>query len=342
MRAIVYTRYGPPEVLRMVEVAVPEPRAHEVLVKIHATSVTAADCIMRRGVPAWGRLILGLRKPRRRFRILGSEYSGEVLAVGANVSRFAPGDAVYGFSGFSAAAYAEYKCVPEDASIALKPGNLSFKQAAVAVDGATSAWFFLRDLGNVQPGQRVLIIGASGSLGSYAVQLARYLGAEVAGVCSGANAELVRSLGAQRVIDYAREDFTVDREHYDCIFDAVGKSSFARCRSALKPEGIYLPTVGLHNSVLARWTRLRGGKRVLAGMSIHKQEQLDLLRPLFEAGELEVVIDREYPLEQIAAAHAYVDTGRKRGNVVITVARPATAEQELASAMLDSAQALQS
>ena len=250
MKAIVYERYGPPEVLQPQEVEKPAPKDNEVLIKVYTTTATAAEGMMRSGKPYWGRIILGLVKPSKKYRILGLELAGEIEAVGKDVSRFKPGDQVYGFRGFGTGALAEYKCMAEKESLALKPANLTYEEAAAVVDGATTALFFLRDKANIQRGQKVLIIGASGSIGTYAVQLASYFGAEVTGVCSTTNLELVKSLGADRVIDYTQEDFTQSSETYDIIFDTVGKSSFSRCKGSLKKNGCYLPTVGLFNYVL--------------------------------------------------------------------------------------------
>lgn len=317
MKAIVYTRYGPPDVLQLKEVAKPLPKDDQVLIKVHATSVTAADCLVRKCEPAWGKLILGLRGPRR--KIIGTELAGEIEAVGQDVKRFRQGDQVYGFTSFRLAAYAEYTCMPEKGSLGIKPTNLTYEQAAAAVDGGTTALFFLRDKGKIQPGEKVLINGASGSIGMYAVQLAKYFGAEVTGVCSGKNAELVKSLGADHVIDYTQEDFTQNKDAYDIIFDTVGKSSFARCKGALKENGRYLPTTGLNNNVLHLWTAVFGSKKVVSGMSIQKSDALVFLKDLIEAGKLQIIIDRTYPLEQIAEAHRYVETGHKRGNVIINI-----------------------
>ncbi|MAT99266.1 MAG: NAD(P)-dependent alcohol dehydrogenase [Anaerolineaceae bacterium] len=320
MNAIVYEQYGPPDVLQLKEVAKPTPKNNELLIKVHATTVTAADGLMRRGEPRWGRLILGLRTPRKRFQIPGIELAGEIEAVGKDVNRFKPGDPVFGFTGFGAGAHAEYTCMPEKGSLALKPANISYEEAAAAVDGASTAYFFLKEKANMQSGQKVLIIGASGSIGTYAVQLAKHFGAEVTGVCSTRNIELVKSLGADKVIDYTQEDFSQSGETYDIIFDTVTKSSFSRCKDSLKPNGCYLPTTGLINSFLARWTSLTDGKQVISGMSIEKNEALAFLKGLIEAEQLKIIIDRRYPLAQIAEAHRYVDKGHKRGNVIITVA----------------------
>jgi NADPH2:quinone reductase len=268
-------------------------------------------------------MITGLRKPAKKFQILGTELAGQIEAVGKDVRRFQKGDQVYGFRGFGTGTYAEYKCMSEKGSLAVKPVNLSYEEAAAVVDGATTALFFLREKGNLQSGQKILIHGASGSIGTYAIQLARYFGAEVTGVCSTVNMELVKSLGADKVIDYIREDFTKNGETYDIIFDTVGKSSFSRCKDSLKKNGRYLVTNGamIKNYLLTLWTTLMGGKRLIYAMSIEKAEALTFLKGLIEAGQLKPVIDRRYPWERIAEAHAYVEGGHKKGNVVITVER---------------------
>jgi NADPH:quinone reductase-like Zn-dependent oxidoreductase len=277
---------------------------------------------MRSGESVMGRIILGLRKPRRKFRILGTELAGEIESVGKDVKRFRPGDQVYGFRGFGTGTYAEYKCMSENGSLAIKPANLTCEEATAVVDGASTALFFLRDKGNIQSGQKVLIIGASGCIGSFAVQLARHFGAEVTGVCSTTHIELVKSLGADRVIDYTQEDFTQNGETYDLIFDTAGKSSFSRCKRSLKKNGRYLLTTGnmLANYVRTLWTSMIGSQKFVFGLSIEKTEALIFLKELIEAGKIKPVIDRCYPLEQIAEAHRYVEKGHKKGNVVITVA----------------------
>ncbi|MEV0029993.1 NAD(P)-dependent alcohol dehydrogenase [Nocardia sp. NPDC050793] len=319
MRAIVHERFGAPDVLSLREVEQPVPGRGDVLIKVHATTVTAAEILMRRGRPLWGRVILGPIRPRRRLRIPGLELAGEIVAVGADVARFVPGDQVFGFTGFGVGACAEYKCMPESASLELKPANTSYRQAAAAVDGATTALYFLRDIARVRAGQHVLINGASGSIGTYAVQLAKYFGAEVTAVCSARNTELVTSLGADHAIDYTAEDFTTRRNAYDVIFDAVTASSFRRCRGALTPRGCYVPTTRLRNWPIAGWTALRGGRRVRPGMSIDKRAALASIKELIEGEQLRIVIDRDYRLDQIVEAHRYVETGRKRGNVTISV-----------------------
>ncbi|CAG0926961.1 alcohol dehydrogenase [Thermoflexales bacterium] len=321
MKAIICTEYGPPEVLQLAEVEKPAPQDNQVLIKIHATTVAAAEVMERRGASVVGRIILGFRKPRKRFRILGLELAGEIEAVGRAVQRFRPGDQVYGFTGFRLGAYAEYTCLPEKGSLALKPVNLTYEEAAAVADGASTALYFLREKAHLQRGQKVLIYGASGSIGTFAVQLAKYFGADVTGVCSTTHVELVKSLGADRMVDYTREDFTKSGERYDIIFDTVGKSSFSRCKDSLTKNGCYLVTNGtlLTNFARTLWSSLIGGKRFVFGLSIEKTEALVFLKELIEVGQIKPVIDRCYPLEQIVEAHRYVDTGHKQGNVVITV-----------------------
>jgi NADPH:quinone reductase-like Zn-dependent oxidoreductase len=324
MKAIVYTQYGPADVLHLQEVEKPTPKDNEVLIKVHATSVTAGDCNARGFTfvpPGFGfiaHLAFGPRKPRQ--PILGVELSGEIVEAGKAVRRFKQGDAVFGVS-LKFGAYAEYICMPENARLVLKPANLTWEEAASIPFGATTALYFLRDMAKLQPGQKILIIGASGCTGVYAVQLARYYGAEVTGVCSTRNLEMVRTLGADHVIDYTREDFTQNGQMYDVIFDMVPrKFSFARYQSSLKPKGLYLAGAGgLEAFAQMAWTALRGGKKVIAGVAPDRAEDLVFLKELLEAGKLKPVIDRRYPLEQTAEAHRYTDTGHKRGSVVITV-----------------------
>lgn len=321
MRAVVHRRFGPPEVLELTERPVPTPKPNQVRIRIRATTVTAAEAAMRRGEPLWGRALIGFTRPRRRFRTLGNELAGVIDAVGRDVTRFREGDEVYGFAGFDIGANADYLCLRETASLAPKPARLGFGDAAAAVDGSTTALFFLRDKGKLRAGQRVLIVGASGSIGTFAVQLAKHLGAHVTGVCSARNLDLVRSLGADAAIDYGQTDWATTGERYDVVFDTVGQSSFTHARPALTDRGVFLPTVITVRSVLEGLvTPLFGGRRLVGGMSVEKNDALRYVRELLDDGTLRVVVDRRFPLEDIVEAHRLVDTGHKRGNVVVDVA----------------------
>jgi NADPH:quinone reductase-like Zn-dependent oxidoreductase len=320
VRAAVYSRYGPPEGVRVAAVPKPAPGPDELLIKVHATTVNRTDCGFRQADVVLVRLFIGLTRPRR--TILGSEFAGEVEAVGEQVRSFSKGDAVFGLSGNRLGAHAEYLCVPESGSVAQKPANASYEQAAASCDGAMLALRALRRAG-LQSGQQILVNGASGSIGTAAVQLARHFGAQVTAVCGPGNVDLVRSLGADRVIDYTREDFTKDGRRYDIVFDAVGKSSFRRCRRLLTRHGVFLFTdLGFlwHVPALALLTRFIGTRRVILPVARHDQRDVRFLKELIEDGAFTAVIDRRYPLEAIVDAHRYVDTGQKTGNVVIAVA----------------------
>jgi NADPH:quinone reductase-like Zn-dependent oxidoreductase len=320
MKALVYKKYGSPKVFEPTDVEKPTPEANEVLIKVYATTVTTADCMMRRGDTVLSRILLGLSSPSKKYQILGTEFSGTVEAIGSKVKKFSPGDEVYAFRGFGTGCYAQYKCMNENGSLALKPSNMGFPESASLVDGATTALFFLKEKANIQKWQKVLINGASGSIGTFAVQLAKYFGADVTGVCSTKNIELVKSLGADKVVDYTKEDFAETGDTYDIIFDTVGKSSFAHCSKALKSKGKYISTVMNFKLILQSiLTNLGNKKKVIFAMSLNKTEALNFIRTLSEAGKLKTIIDRQYPLEELAAAHEYVEKGHKQGNVVITV-----------------------
>jgi NADPH:quinone reductase-like Zn-dependent oxidoreductase len=320
MKAIICTRYGPPEVLQLKEVEKPAPKDTEVLIKVHAATVASGDCWIRSSTyAAWfwlpARIMFGITKPRKKTP--GNELAGEIEAVGKDVKLFKKGDQVYGanrklsFGG----ANAEYACFLED-EIAIKPADITYEEAATVPIGGLTALHILRK-GNIRSGQKVLIYGASGCVGTYAVQLARHFGAEVTGVCSTANLELVRSLGADKVIDYTKVDFTKNGETYDIIFDTVRKTSFSRCKNSIKKNGLYL-TVDWP-LFQALWTSMIGSRKVIFGTPPIRAENLIFIKELIEAGKLKAVIDRRYPLEQIVEAHRYVDKGHKKGNVVITV-----------------------
>jgi NADPH:quinone reductase-like Zn-dependent oxidoreductase len=322
MKAVVYERYGPPEVLQLNEVEKPTPQDNEVLIKIFATTVTSGDWRVRSLITPLGfglitRLVLGISKPKQ--PILGSELAGVVESVGKAVSKFKVGDAVFAFSDFAMGCYAEYKCMPQDGAVALKPPNLSFDEAtALSFGGSTALSFFRR--GGLQRGQSVLINGASGGVGTAAVQLAKHFGAEVTGVCSAANAELVRALGASHVIDYTKQDFTQNGVTYDVIMDTVGTAPFSRCKLSLKPGGRLLMVLGdLPQMLQIPWVSLTTNQKIIAGPASASAADLRFLAELAAAGEFKPAIDRRFTFEQMVQAHRYVDTGRKRGNVVITL-----------------------
>ena len=325
MKAMVLTKFGPPDVLQLQEVAKPTPKDHEVLIRIYATTVTAGDCELRSlKVPLAFRLPLriyvGLIRPRP--MILGQELAGEIEAVGKDVKRFRKGDQVFGWSGLRLGAYAEYTCLPEDGVLAIKPSTISYEEAAALAVGGLDAVYFLRK-GHIQRGHKVLITGAGGSIGTFAVQLAKYFGAEVTAVDSTGKLDMLRSIGADQVIDYTQADFTKSGETYDVIFDVVGKSSFTRSVRSLTHNGRYLlGNSRLSQRVRGQWTSRRSSKQVIpwkARTASEYTEDFKFLTELIEAGKIQSVIDRCSPLEQTAQAHRYVDTGQKKGNVVITV-----------------------
>lgn len=318
MKAVVYERYGSPEVLQLKEVEKPTPKANEVLIRIYATSVTSGDVRMRKADPWFVRLMLGLTRPK--IATLGVILAGEVEAAGKAVTLFKEGDQVYGSTFMSFGAYAEYKCLPEDGILAIKPSSLTYKEAAAIPFGGTTALHFLRKA-KIQAGQKVLIYGASGAVGTSAVQLAKYFGAKVTGVCSTGNVAMVKSLGADNVIDYTKTDFSKNGETYDIVFDAAGKSRFSGSIKSLKKNGYYLRVVHMSLSPVIRglWVMLTSGKKVIGGVANVKAEDLVFLNNLIDAGQLKPVIDRTYPLTEIAEAHKYVEQGHKKGNVVITI-----------------------
>jgi NADPH:quinone reductase-like Zn-dependent oxidoreductase len=321
MKAAVYRRYGSPHVVSVDEVPTPVPRDDEVLVRIHAATLGVVDSLARRGAPFYARSHFGLRRPR--FAVLGSDFAGQIEAAGPAVTRLAVGDQVFGAMAPRFGAHAEYACLSEQAALALKPANVTYAEAAALAD--TTALCFLQDKANLQPGQTLLVNGASGAVGTAAVQLARHVGATVTGVCSGANTGLVRKLGADTVIDYTEADFTQARETYDVIFDVAGTSSFARCRAALSPAGIYLTTApSLAILLQMPWTSRFGTRKAMVAFTglrapSEKRRDLQYISELTEASALVPVIDACYPLPRIADAYRHVDAGHKQGNVVITM-----------------------
>lgn len=322
MKAIMATKYGPPEVLQLIEVTTPTPKDDEVLVKIHATVAAPPDCAFRKGEPVLTRLFTGLTKPNK---IPGDALAGTIESVGKDVSLFKKGDQIYGSTGIKMGSNAEYVALSEVEAIAIKPSNITHGEAAAMSEGLLTALPFLRDHGKIKSGQKVLINGASGGVGVYAVQLAKYFGAHVTGVCGSSNIELVKMLGADQVIDYTKEDFISSGGTYDIILDAVAKSSFSRCKKALAPGGLYLTTVpNVATMFQMLITSLLGKKKAIFGATglrkpQDKKKDLLLLKELIETGKLKPVVDRSYPLEQMAEAHCYVETGHKKGSVVITV-----------------------
>lgn len=318
MRAMVQISYGPPEVIVLQEIPKPSPGSKELLIRIQAAKVGPSDCAFRKGNPFMIKLLYGLSRPK--FAIGGTELAGLIEAVGEEVQHFKPGDRVLGMSVKNFGAFAEYKCLPEESPLAVIPDNITFEEAVGVCDGGATALTFLRDKAKLRKGQKVLINGASGAVGIYAVQLAKFFGAEVTGVCSGANESLVRNAGADFVIDYTQEDFTRADKAYDVVFDAVGKRSFPECRRVLTSKGLYLTTAPKLSTLMQMmWTSLFKGKRAIlatAGLMQNKAN-LTYLMELTNNGTLNAVIDRRYPLEHLPDAHKYVETERKKGNVII-------------------------
>ena len=330
MNVIVYAKYGSPDVLQLKEVEKPTPKDNEVLIRVHATSVNFGDLLARNfkeispgkfSMPLlfwfFAKMYFGFTKPK--ITILGSEFAGQIESAGKDVNLFKKGDQVFGYLGQNMGAYAEYLCMPEDGCVAIKPANMTYEEAAIIPYGAIMALNLLRKM-NIQSGQKVLVNGASGGIGSAAVQIAKYFGAEVTGVCGTPRLEFVKSLGADKVIDYTKEDFTQSGETYDLIFDILGKISFSGCKSSLKQNGRYLlASFKMKQLFQMLWTSMIGNKRVICALAIDKQEDLIFIKELIEAGKIKSVIDRCYTLEQTAEAHRYVEKGQKKGNVVITV-----------------------
>ena len=318
MKAIVYTQYGTPDVLQLTDVAKPTAKDNEILIKLKATAVNSGDIRLRKADPFAVRFFFGLTKPKK--NILGGVLSGEVEATGKDVTLFKVGDQVFGSTGMSFGAYAEYKCLPENATLSLKPNNITHQQAAVIPFGATAALFFIKKA-NIVSGQKVLINGASGAMGTAAIQLAKYYGANVTGVCSASNFNLVKSLGADEVIDYTTTDFTKKGKTYDVIFDTVDKISFSNSLKSLNKNGILiLGASGLAGMLQGLWTSMTGAKKVITGMISENATDMIFLKGLIESGKLIPVIDRTYYLAEMAEAHKYVEKGHKKGNVAIVLA----------------------
>lgn len=317
MKAAIYTQYGPPEVLQIQEVSKPIPKKNEILIKIHATAVNSGDWRLRKADPFAARLFFGLFKPR--IQILGIVFSGEVASVGDEVKKFKVGDEVFGHADLKCGCYASYKCLSENASIALKPSNISHTEAAIIPFGAVTALHFLKKA-KLKPGQKVIVIGASGAVGSAAVQLAKVFGAQVTGVCSSANAEWVKAMGADKVIDYHKEDFTQNGEIYDVIFDAVNGIDLRKSVHSLSPQGtMILSASNFTDMFQSFWMGLGSKQKYLSGVTSHSSAAIVFLKELIESGQYQPIMDRTYPLEQIVEAHTYVEQGHKKGNVAITI-----------------------
>jgi len=325
VKAILHTQYGPPDLLQFKEVDKPTPKDNEVLITIHATTVSSGDCNVRnftfvtKSMLPIAKLMFGIRKPWKE-RVLGTELAGEVERAGKDVTRFKAGDRVVASTGMAGGGHAQYACLPETGAVMIKPDSLSWEEAVAIPFGANAALYFLRDLGKIRAGQELLIIGASGAIGSAGVQLAKHFGASVTAVCSGANVELVKSLGANKVIDYTAEDFTTNGKTYDLIFDVVGGTTFDRCQNSLKPNGVFLQNImELTDIVRVLWTSFASRKKIRGGVAINNLKRMSFIAELAAAGKLRPVIDRSYRLEHTAEAFKYVEQGHKKGNVVITV-----------------------
>ena len=324
MKAVIYTKYGPPEVLKIEDVEKPVPKDNEILIKIYATSVSSGDVKIRSfsDIPPlpWipFRLAVGLFRPRK--KILGFTLAGEVESIGKNIKKYKVGDKIFGSAGFGGGTYAQYRCVVENEIITKKPERMTYEEAVTIPFGGMTSLFFLKK-GGIKAGQKVLVYGASGALGTAAIQIAKFFGAEVTGVCSGVNVELVKSLGADKVINYKEEDFTKNGESYDIIFDTVGKTHFSNSVKSLNKKGFYLRALHLEAKPILQgiWTNITSDKKIVGGVAKETIEDLDFLKELFEKGEYRAVVDKIYPLEEIVKAHKHVETGRKKGNVVITI-----------------------
>ena len=321
MKTIITTKYGSPDVLKLTEAAKPVPKEDEILIKIEASSVTAADSMMRKGEPYFGRLFIGLTKPKN--PVPGTGFAGIVEDMGKDVKSFKIGEAVFGEIVLGPGTNCEYVCVPENGVVLTKPSNISFEEAAPVCDGALTSMSFLKDIGNIKPGQKILINGASGSLGSAAVQLAKEFGAEVTGVCSTSNIDLVKDFGADHVIDYTKIDFTKESARYDIIYDTVGTLSFSNCKKALTSEGLYMsPVLGMALLFQMIRTGISGRKKAkFSATGLRPVAELNILfkelKELLQKGALKTYIDKSYPLEEVSNAHQYVDSGHKKGNVVL-------------------------
>ncbi|MFT4600417.1 MAG: 2-desacetyl-2-hydroxyethyl bacteriochlorophyllide A dehydrogenase [Arenicella sp.] len=317
MKAAIVTNYGKPEVLELREVEKPSPKEDQILLKINASSVTSGDARIRRADPYVIRLIFGFKRPRK--SVLGVVVAGEIESVGSKVTKFKAGDKVFGTTGMSFGAHAQYQCISEDGTLALIPENMSYEEAAAIPFGGTASLHFLRK-GNVKAGEKILIYGASGALGTMAIQLAKEMGAEVTAVCSGSNAAMVKSIGADKVIDYTKEDFTKNGVKYDVIFETIGKSSFSKGMKSLEKKGTMLmASASMGLMIRGGLKSMFGSKKVISGVIKETADDMNFFKKLIEAGKLKAVVDKVYPLEEIVRAHAHVDAGHKKGNVIISM-----------------------